>query len=268
MSEMTHTQVAQAISEGAVAVFPIGSQEQHGHMPCGTDFIIAERLGELINTILEGAGFRTVLTPTLNFGMSEHHTAFAGTMSLTPGLFIAVVEDLLRDLYRMGFRLIVISNGHGGNHNFIDNAIKAAQTFCRGLEVVNKNVPFMIVSEDYRKKFEGNPKSSNHAMDRLAEKVDEKELSHADACEASLLFSFRPELKVKTVDVELPPNTPRLPDLTQISGIRNPVEWKEKTAACAGGKGDPRYALPAMGHQVMFEVAMEILKEVIGVSKK
>jgi creatinine amidohydrolase len=56
-----------------------------------------------------------MLCPTLPFGCSHHHLAFAGTMSIAPELFTKVLVELTESLLLSGFRRIVLLNGHGGN---------------------------------------------------------------------------------------------------------------------------------------------------------
>ena len=89
----------------------VGSCEQHGpHLCFATDTLvpaaIARRAGEAVGV---------PVTPALAFGMSEHHLAFPGTISLTPSTFMAVVGDVLTSLWHHGFHRVVVVNGHGGN---------------------------------------------------------------------------------------------------------------------------------------------------------
>ena len=48
-------------------------------------------------------------------GVSEHHMNHAGTLTLRPGTFLAVLNDLIRSMVVAGFENIVVLNGHGGN---------------------------------------------------------------------------------------------------------------------------------------------------------
>ena len=92
-------------------ILPIGSTEQHGPTGLiGTDAICAE-------AIARGVGEATgaLVGPTLNIGMSLHHTAFPGTMSLWPATLILVIRDCLLCLAKSGFERFFFINGHGGN---------------------------------------------------------------------------------------------------------------------------------------------------------
>jgi creatinine amidohydrolase len=48
-------------------------------------------------------------------GISEHHMVHPGTLSLSPGAFLAVLDDLIDSVVRAGFRNVLVLNGHGGN---------------------------------------------------------------------------------------------------------------------------------------------------------
>ena len=79
-------------------IFPIGSTEQHGPTGLiGTDAICAE-------TIASGVGdaVNALVGPTINVGMALHHTAFPGSMSLRPSTLIALIQDYIKPLARLG----------------------------------------------------------------------------------------------------------------------------------------------------------------------
>jgi creatinine amidohydrolase len=59
-------------------VVPFGAVEQHGpHLPLDTDAVLADQLGALLAERLGG-----LCAPTMRLGCSQHHLAFAGTLSL------------------------------------------------------------------------------------------------------------------------------------------------------------------------------------------
>ncbi|MGF1460620.1 MAG: creatininase family protein [Leptolyngbyaceae cyanobacterium] len=92
-------------------IFPIGSTEQHGPTGLiGTDAICAE-------TIARGVGEATgaIVGPTINVGMALHHTAFPGSVSLRPSTLIALIQDYVKPLTKVGFERFFFINGHGGN---------------------------------------------------------------------------------------------------------------------------------------------------------
>lgn len=263
LMKMTHGQVKKAVAKGAIAMLPVGSTEQHGHIPIGTDAFIAEKIAESVAENL--ANFRpTVLCPLLPYGMSEHHTAFPGTLSLPRGLYVQVLETLLHHLWRSGFPRLVIINGHGGNDSLIFEAIGHITSYTPGFQIRNVTIKSMRAPDDFRRKYPGEkPGPSNKAMGKLCQVIGEHEMSHADAAEASILFALLPFLYGDTVMAELGQrdDSPRLPDLSSISGVRDPQDWKKKTKACAGGKGDPRYCDAKVGKIVFRKIVAAIVKD-------
>lgn len=115
--ECTWEELQEAAEQGALAVAPFGSTEQHGPMlPLDTDIHIAEKVA------LDGAalaaerhGVRAVVMPTMPYGLAPHHMRFAGTVTLAAETYIAVIADVLRSAVRHGFRRIAVISGHGGN---------------------------------------------------------------------------------------------------------------------------------------------------------
>lgn len=113
MERMTSPAVGAAISAGyTTAVVAAGAVEQHGpHLPL---FMDAEHGGELAVRVARRLG-NALVAPTIRVGCSEHHMAFAGTISLRTETFQAVCLDYVASLARHGFRHICIIPSHGGN---------------------------------------------------------------------------------------------------------------------------------------------------------
>lgn len=134
MEEMTWPEIKQAIESGfKTAVFAVGSTEQHGpHLPEMTDARIGEDVGERIARKLGNA----LQARTVDVGISEHHLAFAGTISLKPETLSLVLRDYVDSLARHGFTRVVIIPTHGGNFATVRQAIAAARTNHPGLEVI------------------------------------------------------------------------------------------------------------------------------------
>jgi creatinine amidohydrolase len=104
---------ARAVAGAApsLVVLPVGATEQHGpHLPVGVDAWLAEAVA-LAAAARDGV---TLVADPLPYGSSAHHTAFPGTLTLRPRVFVDVVTDVCRSLTRDG-HVPVIVNGHGGN---------------------------------------------------------------------------------------------------------------------------------------------------------
>lgn len=88
----------------------LGACEQHGYLSLLTDVKIPLALADAAS---ERTG--VPVAPPLNFGASPYFLAYPGTISLRVTTLLDVVEDMVRSLYRQGFRRMLVLNGHGGN---------------------------------------------------------------------------------------------------------------------------------------------------------
>lgn len=114
----TWCEVKEYLKKRQDIIIPIGSTEQHGPIGhIGTDFICPETIAKKISDLTG-----TLVAPTLPVGMSQHHLAFPGSITLRPSTLIALVNDVTQSLYSQGFTHVFFLNGHGGNVN----SIKAA----------------------------------------------------------------------------------------------------------------------------------------------
>jgi len=92
-------------------IIPIGSTEQHGpNGLIGTDAICPAKIASGMADIED-----ILIAPTIHYGMSQHHMAFAGTITLRPSTLIRVVCDVVASLRQHGFTHFYFLNGHGGN---------------------------------------------------------------------------------------------------------------------------------------------------------
>jgi creatinine amidohydrolase len=125
MEEMTWPEIKQAITSGfTTAVFAVGSTEQHGpHLPTMSDARIGDNLAERVARKLGQA----LQARTIDVGLSEHHLAFAGTISLKAETLFHIIRDYVDSLVYHGFTRIIIIPSHGGNFATVRQAIEATQ---------------------------------------------------------------------------------------------------------------------------------------------
>ncbi len=91
-------------------IFVVGACEQHGYLSLLTDVKIPLALADAAS-----AQTGVLVAPPLNFGVSPYFATYPGTLTLRVSTFLDVIEDLVRSVYRVGFRRLLFLNGHGGN---------------------------------------------------------------------------------------------------------------------------------------------------------
>jgi creatinine amidohydrolase len=122
LTELTWSGVTDA--EGAIAVVPIGSQEQHaGHLPMGTDTLLVEAVLDEALAAFTDDGPLLVRLPALPYGHSPHHL-FRAAVSLSAETLLRVLGEVLDSLHTSGFGRVLIVNGHGGNAEVMALAVK------------------------------------------------------------------------------------------------------------------------------------------------
>lgn len=108
---------AAALPNDTLGLIPLGAIEQHGpHLPLGTDLLIAQALARQIAELLSSP---VLISPCPTAGLSTHHLAFPGTISLQPAAFAAILDDIVDGYHRMGVTQIAIFSAHGGNFAFL-----------------------------------------------------------------------------------------------------------------------------------------------------
>lgn len=121
MEEMTSPEIRDAIAAGkATVIVPTGGTEQNGpHIVLGkhnfileyTSMMIAYRLGDaLVAPVIP-------LVPEGGITPPEGNMSFAGTLSLRPETFAALLEDTARSLKQHGFKTICFIGEHGASQN-------------------------------------------------------------------------------------------------------------------------------------------------------
>jgi len=113
LAQRTATEVRALLATNAVVLVPIGAQEQHGPgIALSTDTIAADALCRRAAALL---GERAAVAPAIPYGVSWHHLAFPGTLSLSSATLTSVLAEIAGSLARHGFPRVVFVNGHGGN---------------------------------------------------------------------------------------------------------------------------------------------------------
>ncbi|MEY4725848.1 MAG: hypothetical protein RLZ36_475 [Pseudomonadota bacterium] len=104
----------------AVAVLPLGATEQHGpHLPLSVDTVLVEGVVNAALSHLAPTDPVLVL-PTQTLGLSTEHTAFAGTLHVSPQTLIQLWCDMGASVARAGVKKLLMFNAHGGNVGLMD----------------------------------------------------------------------------------------------------------------------------------------------------
>ena len=114
LGDMTTAEAAASVRRGDIVILPAGALEQHGPaMPLATDLIRSEAI---VARVADALPEQVVIGPSLPVGVSPHHLAFAGTMTLRPATFLAVAREYIDSLASHGWRRFLIVTGHAGNN--------------------------------------------------------------------------------------------------------------------------------------------------------
>lgn len=121
LAEMTSPELADYLKSVELAIIPTGSQEQHGpNLTFTTD---ADRSYEISKLLAERLFPRVLLCPSFNYGISQHHMKFPGTITLREETFINMILDIVLSLKQHGIRKFLLVNAHGGNRHALGTVI-------------------------------------------------------------------------------------------------------------------------------------------------
>ncbi|MDP9352744.1 MAG: creatininase family protein [Chloroflexota bacterium] len=161
-----------------VVVIPLGSLEQHGHhLPLLTDTLICAEIARRADAAL---GDVALFLPSLWLGASNHHSAFAGTVSIGNEVYVRVLVDILESLIGGGFRRIFLLNAHGGN-------ITPGRMAIYDVQLRHRDNPDLWLA------FASWWTIAAEQVAALAD-LEQESVSHACEQETSMVLSLRPEL--------------------------------------------------------------------------
>lgn len=128
LAQRTWPEVSALLATNQVVLVPVGACEQHGHgIALSTDTISADALCRRAAALL---GDRAAVAPPVPYGVSSHHLAFPGTISLSGPTLATILAEIIESLAAHGFPRVVLVNGHGGNGPAVAMAVERT----RGLQ--------------------------------------------------------------------------------------------------------------------------------------
>jgi creatinine amidohydrolase len=231
MSEMTWTEVDEAMKDRPVALIPVGATEAHGpHLPVSTDTVIATEMARRGAAKLKEHGVPSLILPPVNFTVTDFGAEFSGTITLPPETAVALLRDLAGSVARK-FRAVAFINVHLEPRHMeclkqaVDEAKKAGTSVCY-VDITKK---------------------------RWADLLGEvfRQGDHAGAWETSLMMAAAPDLVRERERISLPP----------VDGLVAAIKKGAKSFIEAGGDdayfGDPTAASSEDGES-SFEALAEI----------
>lgn len=233
LAEMTWREVAKLPKEEIVAIVPVASCEQHSHhLPFFTDSLLVTAIAERVEEMMRDD---VLLLPTQWLGVSQHHIAF-GAISAPERVHMDMLISIINSILHMGFRKVLVINGHGGNRNSMRCALR---------EVYEQHPDCLLAAADYW----------DVAMNVIVKllKGPRRGIGHSDEIETSLMLTLYPELVRKDAidddDFAPPP---------ALKTVYMPVDFGRVTRH--GGQGFPSYANAEKGQKILNAVVTQLLE--------
>ena len=234
--EMTALELRQVSREHTLVLVPIAACEQHSHhLPTYTDTILVTGVADGVEKRLPQ---KVLQLPTLWFGASAHHLRFGATLSAEVDTHVAMLCDLVAPLLEDGYQRVLILNGHGGNIDTMQMALRRLQPRYRNRQMTAASYWDLAANE-------------------LAALVEgpRKTMGHACEFETSMVLALRPELVHKDkIKNDPPPTEPAL------RGLYLAEDMHQRTQR--GAVGYPELASAEKG-QMFLKAAIERTVEVI-----
>ena len=211
-------------------IWPFGAVEQHGpHLPLATDSIFVD---EIICEVLKLIPKETPLKklPTQYIGFSPEHKGFDGTISLSSNLMTLMIKEVGAQLSDMGFKRLILINGHGGQISLINTAARELRGIAPKLSIF----PCFLWS----------------GVDGLSQLIPKKEIEnglHASLAETSLMMALKSEL----VGDERPSEEiqGQIPEGWSLEG-NAPTAWFTEDISKSGVIGNSKGSNKELGHSL------------------
>lgn len=237
---LTAPDFAQAVEQTGVCLLTLGVLERHGdHLPLGTDYINVHRLA-----CLAAEQEPAVVFPPFYFGQIYEARCYPGTVTIEPTLLIRLIQGVMDEIGRNGFRKIILVNGHGGNEYMLPFLAQCT---------LWEEKPYAV----YLYTGELSAERQQAWKDLLETDIH----MHACECETSLTLANTPDL-VKMERVPSHPATPlnRLQHLkANFSGISWYANYPEHYA------GDARLASAEKGKRIQALMVSSLAEFIVSV---
>lgn len=120
MVELNWMEVAEHVpSRIRTVLLAVGTLEAHGVVPNGADILVPDSLAARLAPELDA-----LIAPTLNYGVNTSLDEYPGTFGISEHLLRETAAEVMRGLAEVGFRNIVVLNGHGPNFEPLNEAAR------------------------------------------------------------------------------------------------------------------------------------------------
>ncbi len=216
MSEMTWTEIEEALKERPVGLLPVGAVEAHGpHLPVSADTVIATEMARRGAEKLKEHGVPSLILPPVYFTVADFGASFPGTLSIPADTAVALLRDVCIAASKR-FRCVGLANIHLEPQHI--ECVKKA------LEEATKAGASACYADLSRKRWA-------ETMGPVFQLGD-----HAGAWETSLMMAAAPAMVRERERISLPP----------LDGLMPALKKGAKTFVDAGGEdayfGDPTAA--------------------------
>jgi creatinine amidohydrolase len=239
-AEMTAPLLRQVPRDRALVLLPIAACEQHSlHLPTITDTVLVTAVADGVEANLPDA---VLQLPTLWLGASHHHLRFGGTLSVTVDTHVDLLAGLAEPLLEDGYPRLLILNGHGGNVDTMQTALRRLQPRWRERVLAAASYWDLAAKE----------------LAALAE-GPRKVMGHACEMETSMMLALRPGLVRRDQVRDDPPR-----DNAALRGLFLADDMFQKTDH--GCVGFPEKATAEKGRallQAAIERATEVARELL-----
>lgn len=178
LDELSTKEAEKAAKDDAVVIFPVGSVEEHGdHLPLCTDSIQPEYVAL---EVAKKTG--CLVAPPLRYGICNATRNFSGTITIGFDTFYKIVNEILSELVRNGFKRIIVLSGHAGNSHMVALRMAAQDIVIKNDALEDERKTRIMVLSDY-----------DFAKGLTPKYASEKD-GHAGTLETSRIMAIKPDL--------------------------------------------------------------------------
>jgi creatinine amidohydrolase len=110
---------------GSILFLPVGTVEQHGpHLPLTVDIEIPVRIAAAVSKKIKGYVAPAIFYGARSLPQSGGSPDLPGTIRVRGSVVTEYLKDVIAGYVTMGFRSIVILNGHYENESFLFEALE------------------------------------------------------------------------------------------------------------------------------------------------